>query len=227
MIDVDGEKKHRNNSEGKPIHHTDEGIRNFHKWFGDSKAVDKHGRPQVHYHGTGADINKFSDVPIWLSKSPHLANAYAGHRGAYNKKASPNVIPLYAKTKSHFDADKLPNSVTVNRFYSELHNQSNKPEHTEELNAHRISTIQAGKEEGSGPQYSKKDFWHRSSELFGSKGHDAINKSLHLAGFDSISHTESGDDTIGLLHPSQVKSAVGNSGEFSSGSHKITEMKEF
>lgn len=52
MIDVDGVMKHRHNSEGKLIHPHDEGIHNFHKWFGDSKAVDDKGRPQVLYHGT-------------------------------------------------------------------------------------------------------------------------------------------------------------------------------
>ena len=41
MIDVGGEKRHRHNSIEHAIHNTDEGIRNFHRWFGD----DTLGRP--------------------------------------------------------------------------------------------------------------------------------------------------------------------------------------
>src|SRR5574343_280268 len=61
MIDVDGEMKHRHNANGIPIHHTDEGIRNFHRWFGDSKTVDEHGRPHVFFHGTTGNIDKFNE----------------------------------------------------------------------------------------------------------------------------------------------------------------------
>ena len=60
MIMVDGVLRHETNSLGQPIHHTYEGIQNFHRWFGKSKAVDQHGRPQVFYHGTNADIESFS-----------------------------------------------------------------------------------------------------------------------------------------------------------------------
>ena len=31
----------------------------FKHWFGDSKVVDKDGKPLVVYHGTDADIKKF------------------------------------------------------------------------------------------------------------------------------------------------------------------------
>ena len=58
MIEVDGAMKHRLNSMGQPIHHTDEGIRNFHRWFGNSTTVDEHGRPKVMYHGTGAILTR-------------------------------------------------------------------------------------------------------------------------------------------------------------------------
>lgn len=39
-IEVDGEQRPRNNSNGKPIAATDEGIRNFWRWFGSSRVVD-------------------------------------------------------------------------------------------------------------------------------------------------------------------------------------------
>jgi hypothetical protein len=61
-IDVDGVQRPTVNSEGKPIHSTDEGIRNFWKWFGDSKVVDEEGRPLVVYHGTRNDFSSFSNA---------------------------------------------------------------------------------------------------------------------------------------------------------------------
>ncbi len=58
-IDVDGKQRSTTNSLGKPIHSTEEGVRNFWKWFGDSKVVDESGRPLVVYHGTKNQFSKF------------------------------------------------------------------------------------------------------------------------------------------------------------------------
>lgn len=60
-IDVDGVSRTTTNSNGKLIHQTKEGIENFWKWFGDSKIVDKQGRPLVCYHKTTEDFDAFSD----------------------------------------------------------------------------------------------------------------------------------------------------------------------
>ena len=107
MIDVDGEMKHRHNSNGVPIHHTDEGIKNFHRWFGDSKVIDEHGRPMVAYHGTKNDIEKFdkrksrTNKAFFFSPSPEFASspAYTGHI-APPSKGGGNVMPVYLRIKS-------------------------------------------------------------------------------------------------------------------------------
>jgi hypothetical protein len=102
-IDVDGVQRPTVNSEGKPIHSTDEGIRNFWKWFGDSKVVDEEGRPLVVYHGTKSDINIFDiDAPrniaifkdaqgFYFTKRKDDASVYAG------TKDGSNIIPVYLK----------------------------------------------------------------------------------------------------------------------------------
>gem|GEM_PF-4060734 len=64
-IDVDGTQRHTMNSEGRPIANSEEELRNFWRWFGDSKAVDSEGRPLVVYHGTGSDFFEFDN-----SKAP-------------------------------------------------------------------------------------------------------------------------------------------------------------
>jgi hypothetical protein len=104
MIDVDGVMKHRHNSEGKPIHPTDDGIRNFHRWFEDSKVVDKHGRPQVMYHGTNRDFKAFSKnvfpnfntpqdkIGFFFTKDTTYANQYTGDHG--------HIMPVFLKSNS-------------------------------------------------------------------------------------------------------------------------------
>ena len=54
----------------------EEGIRNFWKWFGDSKVVDDQDRPLVVYHGSKSDIKKFkTDV---LGSSTGASSATKG-----------------------------------------------------------------------------------------------------------------------------------------------------
>lgn len=67
-ITVDGVERSTTNSDGRPIASSEEGIRNFWRWFGDSKVVDKQGRPLVVYHGTptGKAFNIFNP------SSPHI-----------------------------------------------------------------------------------------------------------------------------------------------------------
>ncbi len=58
-IDVDGVQRPTTNSNGQAIHPTQEGVRNFWRWFGDSRVVDAEGKPLVVYHGTNAEFTEF------------------------------------------------------------------------------------------------------------------------------------------------------------------------
>ena len=85
-IDVNGVARPRANSAGRAIHPTEEGIRNFWKWFGSSVVVDDQGRPVVMYHGTARDIEEFdpskgiSAKATFLSPSAEFTEDYAyGH----------------------------------------------------------------------------------------------------------------------------------------------------
>jgi len=50
-IEIDGVQRPTVNNLGQPIAQTEEAVRNFWAWFGDSKVVDEQGRPLVVYHG--------------------------------------------------------------------------------------------------------------------------------------------------------------------------------
>lgn len=56
---VDGRERPVRNSLDQPLHWSEEGVRNFWRWFGDSKAVDGDGRPLVVYHATNEKFTEF------------------------------------------------------------------------------------------------------------------------------------------------------------------------
>lgn len=98
-INVDGVTRPTTNSNGKPIAQTEEGLRNFWRWFGDSKVVDKNGKPLVVYHGTESDFDSFDQNKVkttklgsgfYFAKDPETANLYAGFSGS-------NVVPVYLR----------------------------------------------------------------------------------------------------------------------------------
>lgn len=58
-INIDGKERTVFNSNGDRIAQSEPALRNFYKWFGDSKVVDEQGRPLVVYHGTSAEFDTF------------------------------------------------------------------------------------------------------------------------------------------------------------------------
>lgn len=82
------------NSLGQPIAQTEEGLKNFWRWFKGSKMVDKQGRPRVFYHGTKYDFDTFNtENGAFFTEVTDLANIYTGNANLY----SPNVMPVYLK----------------------------------------------------------------------------------------------------------------------------------
>lgn len=63
-INIDGKEKTVYNSNGDKIAKSKEALENFYKWFGDSKVVDKQGRPLVVYHGTNKKFDAFDKGKI-------------------------------------------------------------------------------------------------------------------------------------------------------------------
>ena len=76
-IMVDGIERPALNSEGRPIHWSEEGTRNFWRWFGDSKVVDAEGRPRVMYHGSDAKDFASFNKGSYFSASAQESSAYA------------------------------------------------------------------------------------------------------------------------------------------------------
>lgn len=179
MIDVDGEMKHRHNSNGVPIHHSDEGIRNFHRWFDGSHAVDEHGRPLVVYHGSDNDFDKFSIDKIGSKND----SGFLG-RGFYFS-TSKNTAKSYQS-----DLSKEPKP-----FYLKLKAPQKGSWYSGEgyMNATKFS----GDQDGA--------MWDHED-------------------YDNPGTT--GSIEFVVKHPHQIKSAIGNNGDFHPDKPQINESTE-
>lgn len=117
-IDVDGVQRPTRNSNGRLIHPTEEGIRNFWRWFGDSKVVDDQGRPLVMYHGTSMDKD-FSKFKVgargaWFTSNTEVASEYAEENDSQGSPYNPDtrqhepvntaarVVPSYLKAENPY-----------------------------------------------------------------------------------------------------------------------------
>jgi len=102
-IDIDGTARPTRNSAGQPIAGTEEGVRAFWVWFGDSKVVDAQGRPLVVYHGTAkafskVNLRKGAQGLFWFTSD--RSRIEAGEVGA---AGSGVIMPLYAKVEHPAD----------------------------------------------------------------------------------------------------------------------------
>ena len=112
-IKINGVNRPTQNSAGNRIARTEEGLRLFYKWFGDSKVVDEQGRPLVVYHGTNADFDAFNLGKNGYFFTPDLNNAqiYA-NEAQFEKGGKKIVMPVYLntkKTKELYSYDELRN----------------------------------------------------------------------------------------------------------------------
>ena len=205
MIEVDGVMRHRTNSLGQPIHHTDEGIKNFHRWFGDSKAVDEHGRPQVFYHSSLADKEQFD---------PH--GKFMGYTGTSGISVTDN--PVMASRY----LDRYSESGWVDGKPNQSFNKNILPVYIKMLNPlHRDEPFKTNIILGAP---LPKDYISPVVKM----GHDALIRDDAISLRGSVKHSLAKNAIKGkelvIFNPANIKSAIGNSGAFSHPT-KITESK--
>ena len=208
MIEVDGVMKHRHNSLGQPIHPTDEGIKNFHRWFGDDENLDEHGRPKVLYHSSLQDIEQFSPTGkfmgysgttgISLTDSPQIATRYLDRysesgwvNGLPNQPFHKQVIPVYAKLGKTLHRNE--------RFPTQNGISFGSPIPKDYIPIHKLM------------------------------GYDTLVIDDSISRNGSVKHSTAKNALRGkeyiLTSPNQIKSAIGNNGNFSHPT-KITESEE-
>lgn len=195
----------------------------FAAWFGESIARHPSGEPIVYFHGARTEFTSFSTPISWAASSPDLANQYA-ELGRGVQEASPQLLPVYIKSTSPFDADAAGPVTRITEFCNLAWRQAEKngQSFAHSSASQLIGEIRASAHDlETGPYYRTEEFWHHPERMFGNRGAAAVKELLMVMGFDSISFTEQGHKTLGVFQPNQLKSAIGNSGTYSDNNDDI------
>lgn len=97
-IEVDGKERTVYNSNGERIAKSAEALRNFYKWFGNSKVVDEQGRPLVVYHGTSS---KFDVFKVGEHGGTYGTGIYFGRKSTADNYGI-YQMPVYLKIENPF-----------------------------------------------------------------------------------------------------------------------------
>lgn len=109
-IVVDGKERTVFNSNGDRIAKSEAALRNFYKWFGDSKVVDEQGRPLVVYHITPSTFDTFNLPKLTLGYNTYGSGIYTTtnpKHTSYGNKPDWNLMSLYMKAERPADADHI------------------------------------------------------------------------------------------------------------------------
>lgn len=119
---INGVERSTLNSNGKPIASSEEGIRNFWKWFSDSKVVDKDGSPLVVYHGTPPNnaISEFYPYSFF-AEDKYNALAYArSNRNSATSRKNGILMEVYLKFKNPYNLFNKTKSLMSLKEMSDL-----------------------------------------------------------------------------------------------------------
>lgn len=280
-IDVDGAVKPTDDSEGKAIYSgyegpevfgmqtapTQQGLRNFWKWFGNSKAADNQGRPLVYYHGTAADITAFRPKQagsVFITRSPAFAKTFADLSSEYMVD---NFTDFMSNEEVLDVLNESMRSSTTPKFYDKLEVIQKKASafakkgepfsaaflfdikdlyQTSGVSSKMVESIKSRMPTNANivPVYVKaenpfdyenkqhiRDVLKRidetsaleldSGQIEGLKKGDwtavespVILNAIKSLGFDSMYVEEMDEKNLAVFDPSQVKSAIGNNGQF-------------
>jgi hypothetical protein len=213
----------------------------FKAWFGDSKVVNADGKPLVVYHGSrNANFNSFNNGKrgnwfgdgIYLTSDTEQASKYAAH-GDFQKAdglsadtaEASGVLPVYVSLKKPLTLDSEP---ITKKDVSAL--EQSLAKNASPAMARQFKTWV--KNEGSPTTFQTWNFLEShefngatltgnwAKDIAMSAGFDGIiAKGGHDSAFDEIGH---GADHIVAFHPTQIKSAIGNSGKFDPKDPRIT-----
>ena len=189
---------------------------NFRKWFGESKVVNDDGSPKIMYHGTSNGGFEFFDtygksgyglfgMGAYFTENPYVAETYT-HKG---KGKNPMIYPAYLAISNPIDMD-APADIEAWKKVMLQADERFMPGEIDGLDTNE--DVYRAVEEQVG------DF-----EVPKYEGAEIMQGLLEGMGYDGITHMGGGrvnaDDPRHRVYIAfdggQVKSAVGNNGEYS------------
>lgn len=208
-VDIDGVARPRVNSAGQPIHATEDGIRNFWRWFGASRAIDEQtGTPVVMLHGTGNSFHWFdrhaytAREGFYFTPDHDMAWDFAENAAdgiAYSddeEACGAAIMPVYLSIKNPVDV-RAGWPLAVADLLEDV------------INHEWLTTLPPG------------DFW---LAMDGDDGY-AIRTKLESLGYDGLLASELNTPVFVAFQPSQIKSALGNSGDFNPATHCLCDSR--
>lgn len=217
-INIDGIERPTTNSEGKPIYPTEEGVRNFWKWFGDRKVVDDQGRPLVVYHTSPVDNiddfakdistsntskGSFGHLGMFISRNKDIQYAFSSSNQPYKLYVKGNLLDTSITDASSIAEDFL----NSNQGEDTLDNLESQGYDFDDSVKIISNEIESGTLTDINELLESNNFVNWVFE----NGYDGIDTGGNILVFDPSS---------------QIKSAIGNNGEFSEGNNDIRFSKQ-
>ena len=183
----------------------------FKAWFGNSKVVDEGGKPLVVYHGTTGDFSAF-DQSERRDLGFHFGGRMAASFHAKKRKGAARVMPVFlsienpVRLEDSFDSQLTAVQDTVWQL-------GRKHIGSDEV---RAAITDYTRTNGSSPKAA----WDMVQTLLEREGYDGVV-------YDNTGRGEGEDSAESWIafRPEQIKSAIGNSGEFSAKRASILEVR--
>lgn len=189
-ININGQEKTVYNSNGDRIAKSEEALRAFYNWFGDSKVVDGKGRPLVVYHGTRAG-RKFSvfrtEKTAWVSPNKSYAGAFTT-KSFYDTPHENKIFSLYVRLKNPLyvgDIDGIADPKAIKRLSDDTG-----------LSVENLENMKTGE------------------NIFTITNTEAFKKAIQEKGYDGLEAIEGRTKSFGVFDPNQIKS-TSNRGTYS------------
>lgn len=211
------------NSLNKPIHSSINGIENFWEWFGDSKIVDKNGKPLVVYHGS----ENIHSIEIFKSSKGHPYTFFSEDESEAERYSQDykNIKSFYLKalkiynprelnSKELKDLDTiLNNEIVIEKFIESAKDLSYKTWQDYMYDVLGDGWCEENDSLFNAMKYvlldSSDNWWLLETEPF--------QKYFIENGYDSFTTNEGWGDNFGniaVYSPNQIKSATDNNGGF-------------
>jgi hypothetical protein len=187
----------------------------FKQWFGNSKVVDESGNPKVVFHGTDKEFNEFTRGEL----GPHFGTAEQANKRLYSSIGKPrlgeNIIPAYIRVNNPIRLSSDPGYFGRLSLLDQLvkDNAISAPESKELLDRMNESDKRFA---STGSANERAERFKLIREYLKSKGYDGIVYPNEYEG--------TGESYI-IFDPTQVKSAIGNSGAFDPKSGSLTDQR--